>query len=244
MSHIDTETAAGRYGKVWLVGAGPGAADLITVRGARILAQAEVVLHDALVTEEMLQLCPQARKIAVGKRSGQRSTAQEAINRLLVECAQQYRRVVRLKGGDPMLFGRADEELRVLEAAGIDVEIVPGITAALAAAASSKMPLTRRGIARSVAFFTSSIAPGQPEVATLPDCDTLAQYMGGKEAMATARNLRARGEPPQLPVLVVENCSRPDERILHLTLEQLEQGLEACQGPVLVMFGRVLAPRK
>jgi len=142
-------------GKVYLIGAGPGAADLITVRGARLLAQADVVLYDALVTPEMLALCAQAELISVGKRSGQRSTAQDAINRLLVECAQQYRMVVRLKGGDPMLFGRADEELRALEALGIAVEIVPGITTAVAAAAATKQPLTKRGVARSVAFFTS-----------------------------------------------------------------------------------------
>lgn len=243
MSNAPAGQFPARYGKVWLLGAGPGAADLITVRGARILAQAEVVLHDALVTDEMLQLCPQAVKISVGKRSGQRSTAQVEINRQLVACAAQYQRVVRLKGGDPMMFGRADEELRALENAGIEVEIIPGITAALAAAASAKLPLTRRGIARSVAFFTSSTAPGEPGETTLPDCDTLVQYMGGKEAIATARNLRARGESPDLPVVVVENCSRPNERILHLTLAELEQGLEACQGPVLVMIGEALAPR-
>lgn len=243
MSRSPAENSPARYGKVYLLGAGPGAADLITVRGARILAQADVVLYDALVTDEMLQLCAQADKISVGKRSGQRSTAQTEINRQLVECARKYQLVVRLKGGDPMLFGRADEELRALEAVGIDYEIVPGITAALAAAASARLPLTRRGIARSVAFFTSSTAPGHPEQTTLPDCDTLVQYMGGKEAIATARNLLARGESPELPVVVVENCSRGDERILHLNLEKLERGLENCQGPVLVMIGQALAPR-
>ena len=129
-------------GKVVLIGAGPGAADLITVRGARILSQADVVLYDALVTDEMLALCPQAEKISVGKRSGQRSTAQTVINQQLVECARKYRLVVRLKGGDPMIFGRADEELRALEAEGIEVEVVPGITAATAAAASTRLPLT------------------------------------------------------------------------------------------------------
>ena len=231
------------YGKVYLIGAGPGAADLITVRGARILAQADVVLHDALVTDDMLQLCPQADKIAVGKRSGQRSTAQTLINQRLVECARRYRLVVRLKGGDPMLFGRADEELRALEAEGIDVEIVPGITAALAAAASTRQPLTKRGIARSVAFFTSSTAPGHPEHTTLPDCDTLIQYMGGKEAITTAQRLLARGQSPRLPVVVVENCSKPDERILRLQLGELEQGLAQCHGPVLVMIGEALAAR-
>lgn len=242
LSAVENQPA--RYGKVYLLGAGPGAADLITVRGARILTQADVVLHDALVTEEMLALCPHAVKISVGKRSGQRSTAQAFINQQLVECARQYRLVVRLKGGDPMLFGRADEELHALESAGIEVEIIPGITAALAAAASSKQPLTKRGIARSVAFFTSSTAPGHPEQTTLPDCDTLVQYMGGKEAVATARNLLNRGEAPSLPVMVIENCSRPNERILRLQLSELEQGLMHCQGPVLVMIGQALAPRR
>lgn len=230
-------------GKVYLVGAGPGAADLITVRGARILAQADVVLYDALVTEDMLALCPQAEKISVGKRSGQRSTAQTVINQKLVECARKYRLVVRLKGGDPMMFGRADEELRALEAAGIEVEVVPGITAALAAAASTKQPLTKRGFARSVAFFTSSTAPSHPEQTTLPDCDTLIQYMGGKEAIATARNLLAQGRSPDLPVVIVENCSRDNERVLRLRLSELEKGLTACTGPVLVMIGEAFAPR-
>jgi uroporphyrin-III C-methyltransferase len=245
MSSTQTENPKpARYGKVYLLGAGPGAADLITVRGARVLTQADVVLHDALVTEEMLELCPQAVRISVGKRSGQRSTAQTLINQQLVECAKKYQRVVRLKGGDPMLFGRADEELRALEAEGIEVEIIPGITAACAAAASSKQPLTKRGIARSVAFFTSSTAPNHPEQTTLPDCDTLIQYMGGKEAITTAQKLLARGHPSTLPVVVVENCSRDNERILRLQLGELERGLAECRGPVLVMIGEALAPRK
>lgn len=231
-------------GKVYLLGAGPGAADLITVRGARILSEADIVLYDALVTEEMLALSPRAVLISVGKRSGQRSTAQTEINRQLIECAGKYQRVVRLKGGDPMMFGRADEELRALEAEGIEVEIVPGITAALAAAASTKQPLTKRGIARSVAFFTSSTAPGHPEQTTLPDCDTLIQYMGGKEAITTARKLLAQGRSPETPVVAVENCSRENERILRLKLSELEQGLAACHGPVLVMIGDALAARQ
>jgi uroporphyrin-III C-methyltransferase len=231
------------YGKVYLIGAGPGAADLITVRGARILAQADVVLHDALVTDEMLELCPQALKILVGKRCGQLSTAQAFINKKLVDCAKKYALVVRLKGGDPMLFGRADEELRALENAGITIEVIPGITAALAAAASARQPLTKRGIARSVAFFTSSTAPNQPEQTALPDCDTLVQYMGGREATLTAQRLLAQGYPAQLPVLIVENCSRPNERIMRLSLDQLEAGLSACEGPVLVMIGEALASR-
>jgi uroporphyrin-III C-methyltransferase len=230
-------------GKVYLVGAGPGAADLITVRGARLLAQADAVLHDALVTADMLALCPQAELIPVGKRSGQRSTAQTLINQLLVDAAGRHKLVVRLKGGDPMLFGRADEELRALEEAGISYEIVPGITAALAAAASARQPLTRRGIARSVALFTSATAPGEPDQVTLPDCDTLVQYMGGREAMITARKLMERGHPGSTPVVVVENCSLPNEHVLRLRLEDLEQGLAGCSGPVLVMVGAALAPR-
>ncbi|CAL62528.1 Uroporphyrinogen-III C-methyltransferase [Herminiimonas arsenicoxydans] len=231
------------YGKVYLIGAGPGAIDLITVRGARILAQADVVLHDALVTPEMLTLCPQAEKISVGKRSGQRSTAQIAINQLLIECAEKYQLIVRLKGGDPMLFGRADEELQALETHGIAVEIVPGITTAFAAAAATQQPLTKRGVARSIAFFTSSTAPNQPDQLTLPDCDTLIQYMGGREAIITAQKLLEQGRSPRLPVVVVENCSLESQRIMRMTLHELEQGLGECQGPVLVMIGEALAER-
>lgn len=232
-----------QLGKVYLIGAGPGAADLITVRGARILGQAEVVLYDALVIDEMLALCPQAVKISVGKRSGQRSTAQSFINQQLVDCAKKYELVVRLKGGDPMMFGRADEELHALEAEGIEYEIVPGITAALAAAAYAKQPLTKRGVARSVAFFTSSTAPGHPEQTTLPDCDTLVQYMGGKEAATTARILMEQGRSRATPVIVIENCSRANQHIQHLQLGDLEQGLAICQGPVLVMIGDALRVR-
>lgn len=238
-----TTTGHKKNGKVYLLGAGPGAADLITVRGARILGRADAVLYDALVTEEMLELCPQAVKISVGKRSGQRSTAQAVINQKLVESAKKYNLVVRLKGGDPMMFGRADEELRALEAEGIEVEIIPGITAALAAAASTKQPLTKRGIARSVAFFTSSTAPDHPEQTTLPDCDTLIQYMGGKEAITTAQKLLSQGRPASLPVVVIENCSRANERVFRLQLSEMERGLAECHGPVLVMIGAAMAPR-
>jgi len=235
---------AAALGKVYLIGAGPGAPDLITVRGARLLAEADVVLYDALVTPEMLALCDRADKISVGKRSGQRSTAQTHINEQLVECARRYQRVVRLKGGDPMLFGRADEELRALEAAGIDVEVVPGITTALAAAAATRQPLTKRGVARSVAFFTSSTAPDHPEHPALPETDTLIQYMGGREAAATAERLLAQGRRPDLPVIAVENCSRADQRVLRLLLSDLAQGLEMAHGPVLVMIGEALQRRE
>lgn len=230
-------------GKVYLIGAGPGAQDLITLRGARLLAAADVVLHDALVTAEMLELCPQAVKIAVGKRCGQLSTAQAFINKQLVDSAHKYQLVVRLKGGDPMLFGRADEELRALEEAGIAVEVVPGITTALAAAAATKQPLTLRGVARSVSFFTSSTAPTLPEHVAIPEGDTLVQYMGGREAIATAQRMLEQGRPADLPVVVVENCSRHDQRIERLTLAELSQGLGDANGPVLVMMGVAMAAR-
>jgi uroporphyrin-III C-methyltransferase len=230
-------------GKVILIGAGPGAADLITVRGARLLADANVVLYDALVGQDILVLCPQAIKISVGKRFGQRSAAQTAINQQLVEYAQSHELVVRLKGGDPMLFGRADEELAALEHANIEVEVVPGITTAFAAAAATLQPLTKRGCARSVAFFTSSSAPELPDTTQLPDCDTLVQYMGGQKALQTAELLLAQGRSPDLPVLIIENCTLPDQRIQRLTLAELKLGLAQCAGPVLVMIGEAFAKR-
>lgn len=230
-------------GRVVLIGAGPGAADLITVRAVRILAQADVVLYDALVGPDILALCAQAEQIPVGKRFGQRSTAQQAINQLLVGLAQQHALVVRLKGGDPMLFGRADEELSALEQAGVEVESVPGITTAFAAASATLQPLTRRGCARSVAFFTSSSAPDQPDTTQLPDSDTLVQYMGGQKAVETAALLLAQGRSPDLPVLVVENCTLPNQRVLRMTLSTLQQGIPDCAGPVLVMIGAAFAER-
>ncbi|MES2758701.1 MAG: uroporphyrinogen-III C-methyltransferase [Pseudomonadota bacterium] len=232
------------FGKVYLIGAGPGAQDLITLRGARLLALADVVLHDALVTPEMLELCPQAVKIAVGKRCGKLSTAQAFINKQMLDCARKYELVVRLKGGDPMLFGRADEELRALEGAGVDVEVVPGITTALAAAAATKQPLTKRGVSRSVAFFTSSTAPEHAGQVQVPDTDTLVQYMGGREAIVTAQRMLEQGRRPDTPVVVIENCSRADQRILRLTLATLARGLGEAHGPVLVMLGDALKMRE
>ena len=230
-------------GKVYLIGAGPGAQDLMTLRGARLLAQADVVLHDALVTAEMLELCPQAEKILVGKRCGQLSSAQQFINKQLVDHAHKAAVVVRLKGGDPMLFGRADEELRALEEAGIEVEVVPGITTALAAAATTRQPLTKRGVSRSVAFFTSSTAPDQREHDAIPDADTLVQYMGGREAIATAQRLLDGGRRPDTPVIVIENVSRADQRIRRMTIAAMAHGLGEAHGPVLVMIGDAMQTR-
>ena len=230
-------------GKVYLVGAGPGAVDLLTVRAARLLGEADIVFHDALIGEDVLSLAPRAEKVAVGKRCGAHSTTQRFINKRLVDAAAKHDVVVRLKGGDPMLFGRAQEEIDALEAAGVDVEVVPGITAALAASADLKRSLTKRGVARSVAFFTSSTAPDQPDHPALPETDTLVQYMGGREAAATAERLMAEGRRSDLPVVVVENCSRADQRVRRLTLADLAHGLDVAHGPVLVMIGEAMAPR-
>jgi uroporphyrin-III C-methyltransferase len=234
-------------GKVYLIGAGPGAADLITVRGARLLGTADVVLHDALIEPAMLEHAPHARKIAVGKRCGQRSTAQHFINKQIVDAARTHDVVVRLKGGDPMLFGRADEEMRALEEAGIDYEVVPGITAALAAASSVKRSLTLRGVARSVALATKSRAPDTEAIREAVNADSLVFYMGRDSAPDIAQQLIDAGRSGATPVAIVEACSTPRERTLTLTLEALAMGeaqvwLDPSQ-PSLLMIGEAFAER-
>ena len=148
-------------GIVHLVGAGPGAPDLLTVRAARLLARADIVFYDALVHPQTLALAERAEKIAVGKRCGKHSTLQRFINKRLIDAAHKHAVVVRLKGGDPMLFGRAQEEIDALQAAGIQCEVVPGVTAALAASADLKISLTRRGISRNVTFVTPRVGAGE-----------------------------------------------------------------------------------
>lgn len=235
-------------GKVYLIGAGPGAADLITVRGARLLGAADVVLHDALVEHAMLDYAPKhAKFIAVGKRCGQRSTAQHFINKQLVDAAREHDVVVRLKGGDPMLFGRADEEMRALEAAGIEYEIVPGITAALASAATLRRSLTLRGVARSVALATHSRAADSAEIREQVNADSLVFYMGRDSAPEIARELIEAGRAGATPVAIVEACSTAHERTLTLTLARLAAGeaqsrLDAAQ-PSLLMIGEAFAAR-
>jgi uroporphyrin-III C-methyltransferase len=231
--------------KVYLIGAGPGAADLLTLRAARVLAAADVVFHDALVTPDVLALAGRAEKIAVGKRCGRHSTAQRFINKRLIDAARAHRIVVRLKGGDPMLFGRAQEEIGALRAAGVDVEVVPGVTAALAAAADLGVSLTRRGLSRNVAFVTPRVGEGEPASdwpAALAHADTAVVYMGAGEAAAIAAALLARGKPSSLPVVAVENASLPDSRRWFTTLGALP-GLHdhAFRGPVVLLFGEVFA---
>ena len=240
------------YGKVYLVGAGPGAADLITMRGAKLLERAEIVFHDALVEPEMLALCPQAIKVAVGKRCGKLSSVQQFINKRLVDAAQKYKTVVRLKGGDPMLFGRADEELQALHHASIEIEVVPGITAALAGAASLQQSLTLRGISRSVAFITlaqateNTLAACKNSPIQNPSADTLVYYMGRKDAARIAQQLICNN--PNLsgntPVHILEAVSTPRERHWSSTLEELAVGTADqwfdSASPALIMVGQAL----
>lgn len=233
-------------GTVYLIGAGPGAADLITVRGARVLGSADVVFHDALVHPETLALAPHAEKIAVGKRCGRHSTAQRFINKRLVDAARVHRVVVRLKGGDPMLFGRAQEEIAALEAAAVPFEVIPGVTAALAASAELRVSLTRRGMSRSVVFATPRVGEGEAHrhdwAAAVAAADTAVIYMGAHDAPAVASALLEHGLAPGLPVIAVEGASLPGARHRALTLVELPQlGQVQFTGPVALLLGDVFA---
>jgi uroporphyrin-III C-methyltransferase len=228
-------------GTVYLVGAGPGAPDLLTLRAARLLEAADIVFFDALVHPQTVALARHAQHVAVGKRCGRHSTAQQFINKRLVDAAHRHGVVVRLKGGDPMLFGRAQEEISALEAAGIACEVVPGITAALAAAATLKTSLTQRGSARSVAFATPRVGSneaGSSWFAALAAADAGAIYMGVGEAAAIAAALLAAGKPPTLPIAVVESASLPDEGVRYTTLCNLPALADAqVRGPALILLG-------
>ena len=229
-------------GTVYLVGAGPGAPDLITLRAARLLVAADIVFHDALVHPDTIALAVHAEKVAVGKRCGAHSTAQRFINKRLIDAARKYPCVVRLKGGDPMLFGRAQEEIDALAGAGIAVEVVSGVTAAQAASADLGVSLTRRGVSRSVAFATPRIGSDeQPSdwAASLAHADTAVLYMASHEAHAVGAALLAQGRSPDLPVAIVESASLQSRRSF-TTLGQLARaGLTAGTGPTILMFGEV-----
>lgn len=228
-------------GTVYLVGAGPGAPDLLTVRAAKVLARADIVFHDALVHPETLALAARAEIVAVGKRCGRHSTAQRFICKRLVDAAQRHAIVVRLKGGDPMLFGRAQEEIAALEAAGVPYEIVPGITAALAAAAELGTSLTQRGSVRSFAFATPRTAADEDAsqwVAAVNAADAGALYMGAREAPALASALIAAGRSAATPVAIVESASLPQSRVVHTTLANLASfGDGAFEGPTMLLIG-------
>ena len=233
-------------GFVWLVGAGPGAEDLLTLRAQRLLQEADVIVHDALVPDAVVAMGRRdAERIPVGKRKGGHSVRQDEINRILVGEAQKGRRVVRLKAGDPMVFGRAGEELAALRAAGIAHDVVPGVTAALAAAASLRLPLSLRGVASSIVFATGHDRDGE----VLPAWGglalkgaTVAVYMGRTVAGRVAARLREAGLPTATPVAVVENAAQADEVVLAGSLADLgalSERDDLC-GPVLIIIGDVV----
>jgi uroporphyrin-III C-methyltransferase len=241
------ETVSKIWGCVSLVGAGPGNPDLLTVRALRILQSADVILYDALIDPAILDLArPGSRRIDVGKRCGRHALNQAAINRLLVTHTRRGAHVVRLKGGDPFVFGRGGEELDCLRAAGIQVEIVPGVTAACAAAASLGIPLTHRDIARSLHFVTGhgsdGTMPGHDWPALARAEGTIAAYMASRTIATVAARLIAAGLPAGTPAVAVENASRANERHLHGTLAELPAALAAqgFDGPVVVLIGEVV----
>ena len=235
-------------GRVRLVGAGPGAADLLTVRALRAVQGAQALLYDALVSDEVIALAPRAcLKIQTGKRAGRTSMSQETINRLMLRLARRGLDVVRLKGGDPSIFGRVGEEVAFLQAHGVETEVVPGVTAASAAAAQFSFPLTHRGGARRLLIATATtedgtLTEGGWSAAADPQT-TLALYMGRDRLEAVTEQLIAQGRSPQTAAMAVENAGRPDARALSGTLADLGAILATAQlsGPVVLIVGEVTA---
>lgn len=232
-------------GKVYLVGAGPGAPDLLTLRAARLLERADIVFHDALVHPETLALAACAVKVAVGKRSGRYSTAQRFINKQLIDAARKYPTVVRLKGGDPMLFGRAQEEIDALIEAGITLEIVPGISAAFAASADLQCSLTRRALARSVVFATPREAAGSKRnnwAKAAAAADTAVLYMAAGEAQNVSEALMSNGVAASRPAVIVEHAASNQRKIIPTNVGNLSIAAQCVgDGPALVMVGEVYA---
>ena len=216
-------------GKVVFIGAGPGAADLITLRGAARLREADVVLFDALTDPALREFAPQARWINVGKRGFADSTGQATISALLVKHARESAMVVRLKGGDPSVFGRLEEELEALATASIDCEVVPGVTAATAAAAAVRRPLTRRGNGRSVSLTTAMTRDGNLQAARTADTEVF--YMAGKQLASLSRKLLAAGWPADAPVSVVSCAGWPHQ--LHS-----DHTVDALGGAAMLHAGR------
>src|SRR5579859_4024829 len=233
-------------GEVWLVGAGPGDPDLLTIKALKVLQKADVVVHDGLVSDEILELSPgAARRISVAKRKSRHSYSQDEINRMLVAFAFDGLTVVRLKGGDPFIFGRGGEELEACRAADVPCHIVPGVTAALAASANAGAPLTHRGLAQAVTFVTGHASNGAE-----PDLDwaslarpnqTVVIYMGVSQAAPISARLLAAGRAASTPALIVENASRSDERLIVTNLEQLAQSASGLTGPALLIVGEAMA---
>lgn len=235
-------------GKVWLVGAGPGDPDLLTLRAARLIMRAGLIVHDGLVDPSILALAKAgAQLISVAKQRSRHTLQQDEINALLVREARAGREVVRLKGGDPFIFGRGGEEAEACRAAGVPVEVVPGISAAIGAAAAAQLPLTHRKSASIVSFvagqckglteqdWTGLAGPGR----------TLVIYMGVATSEAIAEKLIADGLSPTIPVAVVEKATRPDMRVLRAPLAGLADLIarERVKSPALIVIGEVCAAR-
>jgi len=234
-------------GEVWLVGAGPGDPDLLTRKAEKLLRAASVVFYDALVGEGVLDLIPRGtRLVSVGKRSGRHSKQQATIDQLIVAAAQAGERVVRLKGGDPSIFGRMTEELDACRAAGVRVQVCPGVTAASAASASLARSLTLRGHARRLTFATAHSQNGKAldlDWHALADPSaTLAIYMGKAAAADIASGLIGHGMDPATPLSLVENASLPGERIISTRLDLLPMVARALgNGPALILIGAAMA---
>jgi uroporphyrin-III C-methyltransferase/precorrin-2 dehydrogenase/sirohydrochlorin ferrochelatase len=234
-------------GRIFLVGAGPGAEDLLTIRAQRVMMQADAIVYDALVPASIVDMGRRdAERISVGKRKGCHSKSQDEINTLLVELGRQGKRVVRLKSGDPLVFGRAGEEMAALRAAGIAYEVVPGITSAFAAAADFELPLTLRGVASTLIFTTGHDLTGDvlPDWASLAVSGaTIAVYMGRSVAASVAERLIDAGLPAETTVAVIENASRQDRRMLHGVLLDLPalSTRDDLDGPVMVIIGDAVA---
>ncbi|WP_438480536.1 uroporphyrinogen-III C-methyltransferase [Oleiharenicola lentus] len=233
-------------GFVWLVGAGPGAADLITVRGLRLLERAEVVVHDDLAGRDLLKFCPAGCEFhSVGKRAGSHSASQPEINELLVKLGQAGRKVVRLKGGDPMIFGRAGEEIEALREAGIPFEIVPGVTAATASSAVAELPLTHRDYSSAVVFVTGHQCAANTSAldwgALAKLRATLCFYMGVRRLPEIAGNLIGHGLSAETPLALVCEATLPTQKVLIGTLANAEKLAAQITGQAaLVVVGEVV----
>jgi uroporphyrin-III C-methyltransferase len=232
-------------GKVWLVGAGPGDPELLTLRAARVLAEADVVAYDELVAPEILAMAPaEAERIAVGRRAGGCKHHDAKIHPAVLSRALEGKTVVRLKGGDPLVFGRGGEEAEELAAARVPFEIVPGISAALGAAASTHIPLTHREVARSVTFCTAHATKGTVDIArSVPAEGTVVFYMGLGSLDATCAALIDAGRPPTTPAAVVSRATTSDERIVVGTLADVARLVAEAHlpAPALFIVGDVVA---
>jgi len=242
---LDNPESISQSGEVTLVGAGPGDAGLLTLRGLQVMQQADVVLYDYLVSDEVLDLVRRdADRICVGKRAGSHSVAQDDINRLLVELALQGKKVVRLNGGDPFIFGRGGEELQAVVAAGIPFQVVPGVTAAAGATAYAGIPLTHRDHAQSVVFVTGHCRPEDNGVqweTLAKGKQTLAIYMGTLKAAEISQQLIAHGRAASTPVAVIGRGTRADQQVLTGTLDSLEHLAQQAPTPALLVIGEVVA---